>query len=164
MEKRISETEILWAKCREDAIVPTRDLGNAGYDIYANFDGDALQLPAHKTVLVPTGIACGLNDKYYFQVEERGSTGSKGLKKSAGVIDASYRGEIFIAITNANDTDWSIVKDYTGEENTYPYTKAIAQLVLHEVPVMDSRIVSLAELQNDYATDRGSGALGSSGK
>jgi len=29
--------------------------------------------------------------------------GSKGIKKSAGVVDSGYRGEIFIAISNVND-------------------------------------------------------------
>lgn len=56
----------------------------------------------NQTFLFPTGIASSCSESYYFQIQERGSTGSKGIKYGAGVIDSSYRGEWFIPITNAN--------------------------------------------------------------
>ena len=100
------ENVIKFAKVKETAIIPTKEEENAGFDIYACWEGisksDKIIRP-HHTKLIPTGIACALPIDYYFQVEERGSTGSKGIKKSAGVVDSGYRGEIFIAITNAND-------------------------------------------------------------
>lgn len=98
--------DIKFAKVKESAIIPSKELENAGYDIYACWEGmeksDRIIKP-HQTKLIPTGIACALPVEYYFQVEERGSTGSKGIKKSAGVVDSGYRGEIFVAITNCND-------------------------------------------------------------
>lgn len=100
------ELEIIFAKVKENATIPSKEDENAGFDIYACWDGvekkDKIIKP-HTTKLIPTGIACALPINYYFQVEERGSTGSKGIKKSAGVVDSGYRGEIFVAISNVND-------------------------------------------------------------
>ena len=100
------ELEIIFAKVKENAIIPSKEEENAGFDIYACWDGvekkDKIIKP-HTTKLIPTGIACALPINYYFQVDERGSTGSKGIKKSAGVVDSGYRGEIFVAISNVND-------------------------------------------------------------
>lgn len=102
----MNESEILFAKVKESAIIPSKEEENAGFDIYACWEGlekaDKIMKP-HSTKLIPTGIACALPINYYFQVEERGSTGSKGIKKSAGVVDSGYRGEIFIAISNVNN-------------------------------------------------------------
>ena len=96
-------TTVKFAKVRPSAIIPIKRVEDAGYDIYACFDDDFKIIPAHSTMMIPTGIACALPIDYYFQVEERGSTGSKGIKKSAGVVDSGYRGEIFVAISNVND-------------------------------------------------------------
>lgn len=230
---------IKFAKVNEKAIIPSKNVENAGYDIYGIFGGNDDEnriVKPHQTKLIPTGIACALPSKYYFQVEERGSTGSKGIKKSAGVIDSGYRGEIFIAITNSTnrylvfgDRDsymaearaeldkWqsidennmteedrnslkealikqigedvfnqfneeaknealkelaSLIKRPAAsaefEENLetaifYPDTKAIAQLVLHEVPIVNIEEISYEELK-EIPSERGNGKLGSSGK
>lgn len=230
---------IKFAKVRENAIIPSKDVENAGYDIYGIFEGNNDEnriVKPHTTKLIPTGIACALPSKYYFQVEERGSTGSKGIKKSAGVIDSGYRGEIFIAITNSTnnylvfgDKDsyiaeakaelqkWQNIDENNmtdedkisleealvksiGEESYnnlednvkedclkelvklikhpasteefennlqtaifYPDTKAIAQLVLHEVPVVNIEEISYKDLKK-IPSERMDGKLGSSGK
>lgn len=230
---------IKFAKVKENAIIPSKKIENAGYDVYGVFGGNNDEnriVKPHQTKLIPTGIACALPSKYYFQVEERGSTGSKGIKKSAGVVDSGYRGEIFIAITNSTDNYLvfgdkdSYIQDATTElkkwqtidENNmteediisltealkkqigekiynelseeaklemmkelvqlikddksiqgfeynlynatfYPDTKAIAQLVLHEVPVVEVEEISYEELKA-IPSERGDGALGSSGK
>lgn len=196
----LKENDLVFAKVREEAIIPTKEGGNAGYDIYACFDEDYMIIPPHTTKLIPTGIASALHPSKYLQVEERGSTGSKGIKKSAGVVDANYRGEIFIAITNTNIMEVIISKlsaeeladkygtndEYGGiyikynnfgdnyaylvdkedEEyvsTIYPYNKAIAQLIVHEVPKMDVKEISYEKLLKLPST-RGIGALGSSGK
>ena len=167
-DEQISDL-LVFAKVRPDAIIPTRDIGNAGFDIYANFPEDELVIRSGETKLVPTGIASAMGVDWYLQVEERGSTGSKGIKKSAGVIDSSYRGEIFVAITNSTNQTLCIVKEghkpsITSNVLVYPYEKAIAQLVLHrvhnEVPVTE---MSYDDLQR-IPSDRGVGALGSTGK
>lgn len=152
--------------------IPTKRIEDAGYDIYVSIPkGDFIKIHAHKTVLVSTNIATAIPFGYYFQVEERGSTGSKGIKKSAGVIDSGYRGEIFIAITNTNEMPIVIAHESTFESEEslstncicYPAEKAIAQLVLHEVPQLESEEISYEELK-EIPSERGNGALGSSGK
>ena len=194
--------DLVFAKVRPDAIIPTKEKENAGYDIYANFEEDYIIIPPHKTKLIPTGIASAMTDKYYLQVHERGSTGSKGIKYGAGVVDSSYRGEIFICINNANDVEVIISKlsldeliekygekdnfdsnlitlrygdsefDYAYLTDTdnwdykaiiYPYEKAIAQLIVHEVPRMNVKEMTYEELKA-IPSKRGTGALGSSGK
>lgn len=167
------------AKIREDAIVPTKRVEDAGYDIYANFAGDVLVIPSLTTVAVPSGVAIAVSSDYYLQVEERGSTGKIGLKKSAGVMDSGYRGEYLILLTNANKKDVVISKK-TAEELgktfvynnkkyktknciIYPYSKAIAQLVVLPVPKMQTTQISYEELKN-IPSLRGDGKYGSSKK
>lgn len=91
---------IYFSKVRDNAIIPTKRDEDAGYDVYACFDGDYIVIDIRDTVLIPTGIASALPKDKYIHIEERGSTGSIGMKKSAGIIDSGYRGEWFIAITN----------------------------------------------------------------
>jgi dUTP pyrophosphatase len=158
-----------------DAKIPEKKSEDAGYDIYASFKEDYMKIPAHQTVLIPTGIASALPKDYYFQIEERGSTGSKGIKRSAGVIDSGYRGEWFIAITNSNDKDLFITKRKAIPQLKhaarilktniiiYPYEKAIAQAVLHYVTQTDVKELSYEKLAA-IESKRGTGALGSSGK
>lgn len=169
----MNTNDLIFAKVKPEAIIPTKSDENAGYDIYACFDEDYITIKAHETKLVPTGIATALYPSKYIQIEERGSTGSKGIKKSAGVVDSSYRGEIFVAITNTNNKWLYITKLseeemkaktlYNKEDILYPYNKAIAQLVVHEVPVMNVKEVTYDELKS-IPSDRGDGKLGSSGK
>ena len=45
----------------------------------------------------------------------------------------------------------------------YPYTKAICQIVLHEVPVLEEKEITYEELCS-IASERGKGGFGSSGK
>jgi dUTP pyrophosphatase len=158
-----------------DAKIPCKENENAGYDIYACFKDDFMKIQAHETALVPTGIASALPIDKYFQIEERGSTGSKGLKKSAGVIDSGFRGEWFVAITNTNDKDLYIAKDNVipnlqaaadllqTKIIIYPYKKAIAQAVLHDVHTSVIEEMSYAKLSK-IPSSRGVSMLGESGK
>lgn len=171
----IGENELMFAKVHPNAIIPSKREEDAALDIYACFDEDYMIIKAHQTKLIPTGIASALNPKYYIQIEERGSTGSKGIKKSAGVIDSGYRNEWFIAITNTNDIQVVISKisedeliRYIGNEGVrnsiiYPYTKAIAQAVVHEVPKMNITELTYEELLM-IKSERGIGKLGSTNK
>lgn len=166
----IRGNKLYWAKVKPNAIIPTKRKEDAGYDIYACFDEEYIIIKPHETQLIPTGIACAVRDKYYLQVQERGSTGSKGIKYSAGVIDSGFRGEIMIALTNANNVPVVIYKNIDVLEasglNTfipYPYNKAIAQLIVHDVQEMDEQEISYEELKN-IRSDRGDGMIGSSGK
>lgn len=195
----LEDNDLVFAKIRPDAIIPTKEDENAGYDIYANFKEDYVVIPPQSTKLIPTGIASAMTDKYYLNVAERGSTGKIGMKYSAGIIDSGYRGEIFIALTNTNINEIIISKltkedliEKYGEKDEcgdihlsygkgkndyaylidrdneftaiiYPYEKAIAQLIVHEVPKMNIKEVTYDALLK-IPSKRGTGALGSSGK
>ena len=101
----------------------------------------------------------------------RGSNGSKGLLQACGVIDSSYRGEWFVAVTNTNSVDWYIAKqeyvdsisDDVMKKSTYPYEKAICQFVMLPVPDIKIVEVNMEEIKNELS-NRGDGKLGSSGK
>ena len=192
----LKTNDLVFAKVKPNAIIPTKEEENAGYDVYACFDEDYMIIPPHSTKLIPTGIAAAMTDKYYLNVAERGSTGSKGMKYSAGIIDSSYRGEIFVALSNINSTEiiisklteQELIEKYAHTEENgervwnygdefdnvyfddkfykpifYPYSKAIAQLIVHDVPVMDVKEIIYEELLQ-IPSKRGTGALGSSGK
>lgn len=179
MAYELKENEIVFAKLRETAIVPTKKIEDAGYDFYANFEDDYFVIKAGETRGVPTGIACAFSSKYYAQVEERGSTGKIGMKKSAGVMDSGYRGEYMIMTYNTNQKPIVISKvseneipeefEIQGETYkktdviVYPYTKAICQVVLHEVPVLEEKEITYEELCS-IASERGTGRFGSTGK
>lgn len=162
----VIKPKIKFAKVNPNATIPTKDRENAGYDIYACFEDDFIVINPCTTNLIPTGIASCVSESYYLQVEERGSTGSKGIKKSAGIIDSGYRGEIFIALTNCNNKAVIIAKnpnksDYEGFI-VYPYSKAIAQIILHESINAEVEEVTYEEIKQ-IPSKRGNGCLGSTG-
>ena len=169
---------IKFAKVRPDAIIPSKRDEDMGFDIYACFDEDYIIIPPHETNLIPTGIASACDADYGFVAFERGSTGSKGIARRCGVIDSGYRNEWFIGLTNTTDKMLFISKiseqdtyiDYYGEEIddmtesvVYPYSKAIAQALIVPVPKTKVEEISYEELQA-IKSERGLGALGSSGK
>ena len=164
---------IYFAKIKENAVIPTKEDENAGYDIYACFEEDYIEIPSHSTKLVPTGIAWACSEKYYMQIEERSSTGTKGIKKSAGVVDSGYRGEIKIAISNINN--FSLIISNIDEEKlrakyvinkdalVYSTKKAIAQGIIHKVIKMKIKEISIDELKQ-IPSSRGDKGWGSTNK
>lgn len=170
MEYFKNANTIYFAKIRGDALLPRKERENAGYDIYACLEDDVLIIPPYKTALVPTGIAWACSEEFYMQIEERSSTGTKGIKKSAGVVDSGYRGEIKIAIFNANEVP--IIFSNIGENDVrrkypdldkfifYSTSKAIAQGVIHRVEEMQTKEISLKALQ-EIPSKRGDKGWGS---
>lgn len=167
---------IYFAKVKENAIVPNKRMEDGAFDIYACFDENLKVINKHETVLIPTGLASAFDKQYVAILKERGSTGTKGLGQRAGVIDSGYRGEWFIPITNHNDKPVAIVKESylksLGEETRkfvediyiiYPYEKAVCQCLMVEVPQLPVEEISYEELMQ-FTSERGTGALGSSGK
>lgn len=161
------KTKIKFAKVKEGAVIPTKRREDAGFDIYACFKENEVQIEPHETLLIPTGIASACSKKYCFILKERGSTGSKGIGQRCGVIDSGFRGEWFCPITNHNDIPLIISKIQSPKETNdaiiYPYHKAIAQAILVPVPKVKSEEVSYETLKN-FRSERGSGCLGNSGK
>lgn len=180
-------TKIYFAKVRPEATIPSKRNEDAGYDIYACFDEDYMVIAPHETKLIPTGIASVCDKEYCFILKERGSTGTKGLAQRCGVIDSGYRNEWFVPITNENpypvvihksdcnpydipeveelvsNTPVYLLRPLNDIIKTYPYEKAIAQAMVVPVPQTEVVEITLDEL-NEFESERGEGALGSSGK
>jgi dUTP pyrophosphatase len=161
---------IKFAKVHPDAKIPTKRREDAGYDLWPCFDSDWVEIPALESRLVPLGIASALDEDWAFIFRERGSTGTKNIKVSAGVIDSGFNGQWFACIYNGNKVPLFISKiGETGEQSPltehpgailYPYDKAIAQALLVHVPETNEEIVPYEEIQNRN-TKRGCGQLGS---
>lgn len=161
--------DIYFAKTREDAVIPSKDDENAGYDVYGCFDEDYIMIEPHKTVIIPTGIKSAVSKDFYFQIFERGSSGTKGMGQRCGVIDSGYRGEWFVPITNHNsDSAVVIAKKHVDTDRfenciIYPYEKAICQAVV--LPVPNTRVNEVSEDEiMEMTSKRGEGSLGSSKK
>lgn len=168
-------TTVKFAKVHPDAKIPSKRDEDMGFDIYACFDEDYIVINPHETKLIPTGIASSCNPEYGFLVFERGSTGSKGIARRCGVIDSGYRNEWFIGLTNTTNEVMFLSKlseretynkyydEVMPKSFVYPYSKAIAQALVVPVPKVEIEELSYDDLKN-IRSERGLGALGSSGK
>jgi len=185
----MNKNNLFFAKVKPNAIIPSKRDEDAGYDIYPCFEENYLIIKKNETILIPTGIASVIDSSKYIQIQEKGSTGSIGMKYGAGVIDSGYRGEWFIAITNCNNrsivinketiTKKEIVrretkdkrfferlkirKSFMREPIFYPYKKGIAQAIVHDVMKMNVSEISYDKLL-EFKSERGANKLGSSKK
>lgn len=159
---------IRFAKINSNAKIPSKRNEDGAYDIYACFDNDFINLSPHESKLIPTGIKSAFSPKWRVVFQERGSTGKIGLKVNAGLIDSGYRGEWFVCLHNASDHFISISKlvdecIQITHGVAYPYSKAICQAKIQEVPTVEIEEVAEEEILQ-YESERGNGALGSSNK
>jgi deoxyuridine 5'-triphosphate nucleotidohydrolase len=91
---RENKEAVLPSKCRES---------DAGYDITIIKESKRL---TDKTVLYDTGIRLDIPNGYYVEIVPRSSISKSGymLANSIGIIDQSYRGNIFVALTKINES------------------------------------------------------------
>ena len=161
--------KIYFSKVKADGIIPSKREEDGAFDVYACFEDDYILIDPHETKSIPTGIASAFGTDYVAILKERGSTGTKGIGQRCGVIDSGYRGQWFIPLTNHNNTPLVIAKEKSAklftEDTTiiYPYEKAIAQCLMVVVPKLTIEEISHEDLLN-IESERGTGALGSSGK
>ena len=106
----VKDNELVWAKVKPDAIIPTKRDEDAGYDIYPCFEEDYIVIPSHETRMISTGIASAFTDDYVVVLKERGSTGTKGIAQRCGILDSGFRDEWFVPITNVSTRDLIISK------------------------------------------------------
>ena len=122
--------------------------GDAGLDLRAN---ETVTLQPFERRLIATGLAIAIPDGYAGFVQPRsGLALREGLSmvNTPGLIDAHYRGELKVCAINLDSTNPIHIE--RGER--------IAQLVIQQIPV-----VTLSEVDELDATDRGTGGFGSSG-
>jgi dUTP pyrophosphatase len=125
---------------------PGEDLG---YDV---FSLSSVLLEPRKTIRVRTGISVEARHPETgtplgLLVRDRSSMASKGIATTAGVIDAGYRGEVQIVMTNLGDTPIEI---QPGEK--------IAQMI--PVPVLTGNVEPADTLEDSARLTKGFGSSG----
>ena len=125
---------------------PAEDLG---YDLFAL---EAAVLAPRATVRVRTGIAVEARHPATgvplgLLVRDRSSMAARGIATTAGVIDAGYRGEILILMTNLGDTPLEL---RAGEK--------IAQMI--PVPVLTGPVETVETLEDSARANKGFGSSG----
>ena len=125
---------------------PGEDLG---YDV---FSLEAVTLEPHITVRVRTGISVEARHPETAMplgllVRDRSSMASRGIATTAGVIDAGYRGEVQIVMTNLGTAP---IELKAGEK--------IAQMI--PVPVLTGLVQEVETLEESARLAKGFGSSG----
>jgi dUTP pyrophosphatase len=97
-------------------------------DLRAAVQGEFV-LKAGQTALVPTGFAIALPEGHEAQVRPRSGLAINhriGIMNSPGTIDADYRGEIRVVLTNFGTADFIVRRgDRIAQMVIAPYTRAV---------------------------------------
>jgi dUTP pyrophosphatase len=125
---------------------PGEDLG---YDLFAL---EGARLRSRQMVKVRTGIAVEARDPRTgvgvgLLVRDRSSMAARGVTTTGGVIDAGYRGEILVLMTNLGD---GVVEIAAGDK--------IAQMV--PVPVLTGPVEEAETLEDSGRAGKGFGSSG----
>jgi dUTP pyrophosphatase len=125
---------------------PGEDLG---YDLFAL---EAVSLAPRSTVKVRTGICVEARNPATgaplgLLVRDRSSMAARGIATTAGVIDAGYRGEILVLMTNLTD---AAVQLSAGEK--------IAQMI--PIPVLTGPVQEVETLEVSARAEKGFGSSG----
>jgi dUTP pyrophosphatase len=122
---------------------------SAGMDLEAAIDAPVTLKPGER-LLVPTGLAIALPEGYEAQIRPRSGLAAKHgvtILNSPGTIDADYRGEIKVILTNLGTESFTIERGMR-----------VAQMVIAAYSRVSWNVVgSLDE------TARGAGGFGSTG-
>ena len=144
-------TQVDYVKLADFAQEPTRGSQQAaGWDLYADIDGDYVSLLPGEVKKISTGIAIALPEGTFGAIFARSGLATKrGLAPAnkVGVIDSDYRGPIIVALKNESD-----------QIQTVQHGERIAQLVvIPYCPVIFNQVDSIG------TTARGEGGFGSTG-
>lgn len=159
---------ILFKKLSEKAITPSKNFGDAGWDLYSVED---YTLRPMERKLFNTDIAMAIPQGYFGRIVDRsGNALKKGLHVIAGVVDSIYRGQCGVVLINLNykkEENWVVVGEFSPYKNGFKMEgqnveiKAgdrIAQLIIEQYD--ESKFIEVDELDQ---TIRGGKGYGSSG-
>jgi len=139
-------SSLLIKRLSDKATLPTRGSPlAAGYDLYS---AEQKVVPAKGKALIDTQISIAVPLGTYGRVAPRSGLASKFMiDTGAGVIDADYRGIVFILLFNHSDNDFTV---QVGDR--------VAQLIIEKIQTPE-----VVEVQDLEETLRGGGGFGSTG-
>jgi dUTP pyrophosphatase len=117
--------------------------GDVGFDIFSNID--LIITDKEKPYEIPTNIILTLPEGCYARLAEKSGLALKNISLGAGVIDATYKGEVIVIIHGP--------VGYEIKKNT-----KICQIILERAIVCDSEEIDVVN-----STERGSAGFGSTG-
>jgi dUTP pyrophosphatase len=138
---------ILWKSLGAYSKCPTKAYeGDAGWDLYVSY---YTVVEPHETKDIQTSIAIELPNGYYGHIMGRSSTHrNHGLFVNEAIIDAGYRGELFVMVYNPGSAPVHV-----------PSGQRLAQLIILPVPHF-----TWGEVSNLGHSPRSRNAFGSSGE
>ncbi|KAH7931276.1 dUTP diphosphatase [Leucogyrophana mollusca] len=138
--------QLLIKRLSAKAKIPTRGSSlSAGYDLYS---AEKKIIPARGKALVDTQLSIAVPAGTYGRVAPRSGLASKFMiDTGAGVIDADYRGVVFVLLFNLSDQEFKVEE---GDR--------IAQLIVERIYTPE--VLEVEELDE---TLRGVGGFGSTG-
>ncbi len=136
------EVKKLHDKARLPAFAHASD---AGMDLCAS---ETITILPGERAQIPTGIAFAIPEGFVGLIWDKSGISQKnGLKSLGGVIDAGYRGEVFVGLYNTSDT-----------AHAFNVGDKVAQILIQKIE--QPEIIEVTELGQ---TERGEGAFGSTG-
>jgi dUTP pyrophosphatase len=132
-------------KIHPDARIPAyAHPGDAGMDLFSSVD---MEIGPGETKPVPTGIQMAIPPGFVGLVWDKSGLSLKGVHRLAGVVDAGYRGEVQVVMTNLGGEPFAI---RAGMKIAQMLIQAVESPVLVETDSLDD-------------TSRGRGGFGSTG-
>ena len=132
---------------------------DAGLDLKYNPDvgSQPVSIEPGQSMILGTGLKFGVPHGYMIQIMNRsGNAAKKKLMVGACVVDSGYNGEVFVNLHNIGSKPQTI----------NPGDKIAQAVVIPVVPVrfLETQNDNLYEWAPITISDRGSGALGSTGR
>ncbi len=151
-------SKIKWKLLQENAKLPTASRpGDIGFDICCVED---VLLEKGTTKKISTGIQLadmpgrGADGHCMFlKVEGRSGLSGKGIFPVGGIVDPTYRDEVFVCLTNNSQADYAFK---AGDK--------IAQFVVYKVNVAGDSGIEMEVSEDVTSTIRGENGFGSSGR
>jgi dUTP pyrophosphatase len=139
-------SEVLFFSMLENVSINYPAMGDGGIDLASAED---CSVAPQSDRLISTGIKMAIPLGWVGLIRDRSSTALKGIETHAGVIDASYRGEVKVLLSNRGDAPFSILKGMR-----------IAQMVV--VPCL-TQVRQVNDESELGVTARGESGFGSTG-
>lgn len=125
-----------------DKLPERKHYNDTGADVYLTKD---VKIRAFETLVIPVGFGINLPDGYNAHFQTRTSIAKKGLFVQQCAIDAGYKGELNMIITNISS-------------ETYEFKKGERLAYIEVYPIV------YAEFVKELGDERGDGAFGSTNK